>query len=131
MIAETQEEHAILGPKHALEEHLQVLLMLLGEVLLAAAGVHDQPQRQRNVLAPGEKRDRLRDGVLKNLHVVARETVHQRSSRIARGERDIHEIHPGTQWRGFLRSPRSRERSKDEEPHRGLQPAFLYFRPQI
>lgn len=52
MVAEAQHEGTVLWPKDILKEHLQVVLVMLGEMILAAASIHDH-------WAPSEEARRL------------------------------------------------------------------------
>src|SRR6266852_1288018 len=70
MVSEAQHEGPVLWPKDILKEHLQVVLVLLGEMILAAAGIDNQSESERHVGTSGEESNFLRNRVLKNLEVV-------------------------------------------------------------
>jgi hypothetical protein len=70
MVAEAQHEGTVLWPKDILKEHFQVVLVLLGEMILAAASIHDQSQGERHIGASREESNLLSNRVFKNLEIV-------------------------------------------------------------
>src|SRR6185369_13867610 len=92
MISEADQEGAVLRSQHLAQEDLQVMLMLLSEVVLAAAGIHDQAECERDIEASGEERYLLRDRIFKNFQIITPEIVHQGAAFIANRERNIHQL---------------------------------------
>jgi hypothetical protein len=64
------EKGAVARAEDIFQENFEVVLVFFGEVLLAAAGVEDQAERERDVHAAGEMGDFLWDGVFHEVKVV-------------------------------------------------------------
>src|SRR6266478_2229917 len=82
MVSEAQHQGPVLWPKDILKEHLQVVLVLLGEMILAAAGIDNQSESERHVGTSGEESNLLRNCVLENLEIVLGQALHQCSTGI-------------------------------------------------
>ena len=55
VISETHQKYSVLWAQHVFQEDLKVMLMLPGELILASAEVHDQPERKGNIHTVGKK----------------------------------------------------------------------------
>src|SRR3984893_3502041 len=86
MITETNQKCAVFGSQDIRQKDLQIMLMLLGKLVLAAANVHDQPERQRDLHTPGKEGNFLRYGVLEDLDIVFGEVLNQGAARISRAK---------------------------------------------
>jgi hypothetical protein len=82
MVAKAQHEGTVLWPKDILKENLQVVLVLLGEMILAAASIHDQSQGERHIGTSREESNLLRNRILKNLEIVLGQVFDQRPTGI-------------------------------------------------
>src|SRR6516165_4656720 len=76
--------------------------MLFGKVLLAAAGVYDQAERQREIHAFREMRNPLLDAVFEHGDLIGAERLHQSAARIARRKRHVYQIDLRVQRRRLL-----------------------------
>jgi len=112
VIAKNNQEGAILGTQDFLQENFQIPFMLFDELILATAEIQDQTQRERNVNTFGEERDRLRNGIFKNVDVVLGEVLNQGSIRVARGERHCDQVRSDAD--GRLRQAKACNQSQDE-----------------
>jgi len=91
VIAETDQECSVLWAQDVFQEDLKVTLMLLGELILAPAEVHDQSESKRNIHAVGKEGDMLRHSVFQDFDFVFGEILNETASRITGGERDVHQ----------------------------------------
>ena len=89
MIAETDQKYSVLWAQDVFQEDLKVTLMLLGELILASAEVHDQPESKGNIRTVGKEGDLLRHSVLENFDFVFGQVLDESAARIAGGERDV------------------------------------------
>src|SRR5262249_10998938 len=80
----------------------EVFLVLLREMFLAAAGVNDESERERDVDAFGKEGDLLRNVVLEDFDVVLGKVVDECAARIAGGEGYVHKIHARLERSGLL-----------------------------
>ena len=92
MVAEAQHEGTVLWPEDILKEHLQVVLVLFGEMILAAASIHDQSQGERHVGTSREESNFLRNRVLKNLEIVLGQVFDQCATGIPYREGHVHKV---------------------------------------
>src|SRR5580704_2800409 len=99
MVAEAQQESAVLGRQRGMEESAQVLLVGLQEGALTAADVDYQTESQRNVSAGREKRDLLRKAVLQHVEIVLLEAGDQFAVAIPHGEGDVDQVDVGAERR--------------------------------
>src|SRR4029077_14478173 len=58
----------------------------------ASAEIYNQPERQRDIDTMRKERNFLRDSIFKDFDIVFGETVHQRTTRIARGKSNVHQL---------------------------------------
>ena len=65
--------------------------MLLRELILASAEVHDQPESKGNIHTVGKEGDLLRHGILEDFDFVFGQVLDESPARIAGGERDVHQ----------------------------------------
>src|SRR5580698_8781465 len=84
MIAKADQKHPVFRPKDVVEKDFQVVLVLLRKLILAAAEIDYQPERERNIDTVGKEGNLLRDRIFKDFNIVFSETVHQRAARITR-----------------------------------------------
>ena len=91
MIAETDQKYSVLCAQNVFQEDLKVPLMLLRELILASAEVHDQPESKGNIHTVGKEGDLLRHAVLEYFDFVFGQVLDQSPARIAGGERDVHQ----------------------------------------
>src|SRR5438128_756611 len=82
MVSEAQHEGPVLWPKDIFKENLQIVLVLLGEMILAAAGIHNESESKRHVGTSGKESNLLRNRVLKNLEIVLGQVFDQRPAGI-------------------------------------------------
>src|ERR1700730_420627 len=92
MIAETNQKYAVFRSQDVVQKDLYIMLMLLGKLVLTAAEVHDQPERQRNIHTPGKEGNLLRYGVLEDLDIVFGEVLNQGAARISRAKSDVDQL---------------------------------------
>ena len=93
MIPKANQQNPVLRPQDLLQKNFQVLLVLLSELILAPAHIHNQRQRQRQICAPRKKLDLLRHRIFQQLHILPLQAFHQLPLRIPRRERHIHQLH--------------------------------------
>jgi hypothetical protein len=74
MVAEADGEGLVAGFEDLVEEGFDILLVLLDELLLTAAGVDDEADAQRELIVVGEEADLLRHTVFDDREVVFGET---------------------------------------------------------
>jgi hypothetical protein len=70
VVAEADHERAVARGEDVLEKNAEVVFVLLDEVLLAATGVDNQAEGERQVLGTGEEGDGLKLVVVEDLEVV-------------------------------------------------------------
>src|SRR5215469_14744531 len=93
MIAEAHDKDPVLRAQYFLQEEFDVFLMLLTEMVLAAAGIDNQSESQRQVRAFGKGMDSLRHGIFEQLNVVGREVGDELALRVARDEPQVDQVH--------------------------------------
>ena len=91
MIAETDQKYSVLCAQNIFQEDLKVPLMLLGELILASAEVHDQPKSKGDIRAVGKEGDLLRHSILEDFDLVFRQVLDESTARIAGRKRDVHQ----------------------------------------
>src|ERR1700756_3512016 len=92
MVAEAQHEGAVFGSEDVLQENFEIVLVLPGVMLLAAAGINNDSESERNIGTPGKECNLLRNRVLKKLEVVLRQIVDRCPAGIPHRERHIHQV---------------------------------------
>jgi len=93
VVAETDQKSAVSWSQNLLEKNLKVLVVLLQEMLLTAAEVHDQPEGQGNIRTARKESNRLRHRILENLKIILGQIVDQGSAGIAHRECDVDQVH--------------------------------------
>ena len=99
MVAEAQQEGAILRSQRGAQKGPQIPLVRLQEGALTAAHVDHQPERERNIDAAREEGDLLGHAVFEDFEVVLRQVGDQLPLIVAHREADIDQMHVGTKRR--------------------------------
>ena len=103
MVSKAHQECAVGGLENILQECLQIVVMRLDEMLLAAAGVHDQAQRQRKIGAAGKERNVLRARHPRRLRNRFGQVRGRQAGFISHAECDIDQMHVHLDMRRLLR----------------------------
>jgi len=91
VIPETDQKYPILWTQDVVQKDLQVALMSLGELILAATEVYDQPESKGNFHTVGKEGNLLRHCVLEDFDFVFGKVLDENATRIASRECYVHE----------------------------------------
>ena len=86
-----QRSCSVLWTQDLFQEDLKVTLVLLGELVLAPAEVHEHPQSKGNIHTVGKEGDFFRHRVLEDFDFIFGQTLEESATRIPGRECHVHQ----------------------------------------